>query len=84
MLFRSNLGDGFEKMKQIYGNKFEDYPMRTDAKPRMDFTGVSEAYRRVTFQWRREEFTLTVGLNEKGTISAMWLILPECYPDGCE
>jgi len=50
----------------------------------MEFTGVKATGQYVTIQWKLEDFTLRVGLEKNGKISAMWLILPECYPHGCD
>lgn len=73
-----------ESIRRIYGSKFEDFPRRSYAATRMDFMGVSSALRRITIQWKSQDFTLTIGLDDQGKISALWLLLPECYPDGCE
>ncbi len=79
------LGDDIKTLERIYGNKFKLSTLRNDSsEKREDFMGVMGVNKRVTIQWDLEEFTLTVGLDNKGKISAMWLILPEWYPDGCE
>jgi hypothetical protein len=79
------LGDDVKKLKRIYGGKFELQTLRNEpSENRIEFTGVSVANQRITIQWRLEDFTLTVGFDGNGKIIAMWLILPECYPGGCE
>ena len=79
------LGDDINKLKRIYGNQFVLQKLANEhSKNRIEFTGVDVANQRATFQWREEDFTFTAGLDDKGIINAMWLILPECYPRGCE
>ncbi len=79
------LGDDLNKLTHIYGSRYKLQTLNSDrSERREEFTGVSVAYKRVTIQWLSEEFTLSVGLNDKGKIIAMWLILPECYHGDCE
>lgn len=79
------LGDDIKKLTRIYGSNYEIATLRNDpSENRVEFTGVTVANQRVTIEWRLEEFTLTVGLDGKGKVIAMWLILPECYPGACE
>jgi hypothetical protein len=77
-------GDSIKTIKSIYGSRFELSNLGKESpKEREEFTGVTVANKRVTMQWKKEDFTLTVGLDNAGRVSAMWLILPECY-GGCE
>ena len=79
------LGDDIATLQRIYGNNFELSSRSADApRTRTEFTGVTGAHHTATVQWRSDEFTLTVGFNDEGKVTAMWLILPECYPDGCD
>jgi hypothetical protein len=81
------IGDTIQDLKRLYGNHFELSPINKNAlEKREEFTGVQTnyEYQVATIQWKAEEFTLSIGFNDTGKISAIWLILPECYPDGCE
>lgn len=81
------LGDTLANLKNIYGNHFElSSNNNGPSHKREAFTGVqvSSEYKVATIQWQSEEFTLRVGFDPNGKIDAMWLQLPECYPDGCE
>lgn len=81
------LGDTLTDLKRIYGNIFElSAPNKDPSRTRNLFTGVQEKneYQVATIQWKSWDFTLRVGFNTAGKIDAMWLILPECYPDGCD
>ena len=80
-----HLGEHIEDLKRIYGDRLMVQAVHADpSKPRMEFSGVTAAQRRAVFQWKSEEFTLTAGLDSDDRIIALWLILPECYPGGCE
>ena len=81
------LGDTLTDLKRIYGNVFKlSAPNKNPSHTRDLFTGVQEKneYQVATIQWQSWDFTLRVGFNAAGTIDAMWLILPECYPGGCD
>jgi hypothetical protein len=71
------LGDDLNKLKRIYGNRFMLQTLRKDSsEKREEFTGVSVANKRVIIQWGLEGFTLTVGLDGNGKVTAMWLMMP--------
>ena len=80
------IGGTLADLKRIYGDRFELSAQNTNpSQSRDEFTGVQEAneYRVATIQWQSWDFTLRAGFGADGKIDAMWLILPECYPDGC-
>ena len=77
------LGDTIEAIKQLYGNKFQ-IEKGNPLGHRQEFTGVDAVSQRIILQWASEEFTLTAGFDDAGKIIALWLILPECYPEPCE
>lgn len=78
-------GDDIAAIKRLYGSEFKTQTLnRNSSGQRMEFSGVTASTQRVTLQWRSEEFTLNVGLDEAGKVAALWLILPECYPGPCE
>lgn len=81
------IGDTLTDLKRIYGPLFElSAPNRNPSGVRDPFTGVQEKseYQVATLQWQSWDFTLRVGFNAAGKVDAMWLILPECYPSGCD
>ena len=78
------LGDTIKELRLIYGSNYELTHLRNKPGSRNEFTGISVANQRVDIQWRLEDFTLSVGIDSNGKVIAMWLMLPECYPEGCE
>ncbi len=81
------MGDTLADLKRIYGPLFElSVPNKNPSDVRESFTGVQDKneYQVATIQWQSWDFTLRVGFNAAGKVDAMWLILPECYPDGCD
>jgi len=79
------IGDNINTIERIYGRIYQRRTLgKNISEKRTEFTGVTDANQRITFQWSSEEFTLSLGLDSNGNVSAMWLILPECYPDGCD
>jgi hypothetical protein len=85
------LGDDLKRLKAIYGPRFEDranpaMSIGGEVKPRKDripHTGVWERHR-VTIQWKEPEYTLTAGLDSRGSIVSLWLLRPECFPGECD
>ncbi len=78
------LGDGLDRLKALYGPKFDDrvYPDMHEIMHRSDrvpYSGIWER-RRVTIQWASPEYTLTAGIDERGRIVSLWLLRPECFP----
>lgn len=78
------LGDNLMALKRIYGNRFKSVEMPS-FRPgdRKDFMGVPGIHQ-IFLQWRSEEFSLIVGLDQAGKIIGMELFPPECFPDPCE
>ena len=77
------LGDHISAIKRVYGAKLQ-IQKGNPSEQRREFTGIGAVSQRIKLQWASQEFTLTAGLNDAGRIIALWLILPECYPDPCE
>lgn len=78
------LGDNLVALKKIYGDRFKSDEIPSfRAGERKDFTGVPGIHQ-IFLQWRSEEFSLIVGLDQAGKIIGMELFPPECFPGPCE